>query len=208
MNTDTKTPPRRPTDREIKIMRESFLELYYAEKNDDASKLLLKINQRMPFTAKRVFKELRTKSLYIADFLLLDKIFLDAEFEKPITAETIHTQACEIYNELLTPPKWYYGETFTHLLESDYCLRTERYLMEKFFPKRNAFVDYRAAREHIAPDEFININEKTEAILQEQSKRTGRTRTDIMNRLLEIAAAAGLAEQIPPATEAPAKQTP
>lgn len=208
MNPTAENTARPLTEREARKARQAYIEAQNAIDQTSAGRLYIAVEFALLPHVPHAIKQIQVALISCANYRLMHRILLDCEFGKLPTAEEIHTMACKIYNELLTPPTWDYGQELSEFLDTQFLHRHEKGLLEKVFPRMGSYVNYRTARQYSHPQEFITITPKTEQILDETKTRTGKHRTEIMIDLLETAAAAGLAEQIPPATEAPAKQTP
>ena len=195
-NTATETTARPLTEREAQKARKAYIEAQNAIDQTSAGRLYTAAELALLPHVPHAIKQIQVALISCANYRLMRNILLDCEFGKLPTAEEIHTMAAKIYNELINPPTWDYGQELKDFINCRYLSFHEADLLKKTFPTFNSYMNYRIARQYSHPDEFICITPKTEQILKETQARTGKHRTEIMIDLIEIATEAGLCERI------------
>lgn len=195
-NTATETTARPLSEREAQKARKAYIEAQNAIDQTSAGRLYTAVEFALLPHVPHAIKQIQVALISCANYKLMRRILLDCEFGKLPTAAEIHTMAAKIYNELINPPTWDYGQELKDFIDCRYLSRHEADLLQKTFPAFNSYMNYRTARHYSHPEEFISITPKTEQILKETQARTGKHRTEILIDLIEIAAEAGLCEQI------------
>lgn len=148
------------------------------------------------YTIPHQIKAIQATLISCANFKLIRSILLDCELGKLPTADEIETIACKIYNELISPPTWDYRKGLQDFIDTQSLYRKDSTIFNRLVPSFFSSVNYDKARRKLYPEEYISITPLTDKKISEVQARTGMKRTQIFIDLLEIAAQAGLCEQI------------